>query len=111
MTFVVAKILHPKPHFLHYFPVNSFFDGFSHLTEPGDKGIALVFTVRVTGHKNLVALRIDNTHNYRRKELREFHGATLRASHHALHHVVHQWSSATATESTRRIPSVVFETH
>ena len=56
LAFVIAEILYLKANFLHYFSVNSFFNGFSDFCKACDKGVTLKSAALIFGKNDFISV-------------------------------------------------------
>ena len=102
LAFVIAEILYLKANFLHYFSVNSFFNGFSDFCKACDKGVTLKSAALIFGKNDFIS--VCDSYDYCRTQDRVLLIAAGRAFHHTFFLAVNHWFSTAATVSALAVP-------
>ena len=80
LAFVIAEILYLKANFLHYFSVNSFFNGFSDFCKACNESVAFESTSFIFGQDDFIS--VCDSYDYCRTQDRVLLIAAGRAFHH-----------------------------
>ena len=102
LAFVIAEILYLKANFLHYFSVNSFFNGFSDFCKACDKGVTLKSAALIFGKNDFIS--VCDSYDYCRTQDRVLLIAAGRAFHHTFFLAVQHWLSTAAAEPALAVP-------
>ena len=102
LAFVIAEILYLKANFLHYFSVNSFFNGFSDFCKACDKGVTLKSAALIFGKNDFIS--VCDSYDYCRTQDRVLLIAAGRAFHHTFFLAVQHWFSTAAAEPALAVP-------
>ena len=102
LALVIAEILYLKANFLHYFSVNSFFNGFSDFCKACDKGVTLKSAALIFGKNDFIS--VCDSYDYCRTQDRVLLIAAGRAFHHTFFLAVQHWFSTAAAEPALAVP-------